>query len=189
VMKDLDGCDDVALLGAHERVDEAFAVFYRRHLDDVLRFCARRGLDAAAAADVTAETFAAALLGRRRYRRDAGPARAWLLGIASHKIGDYGRRMARDRRALRRLAIAPVELSARDRTDYAALVDEESASLASRALADLPADQRTAVYARVVEGESYEAIAGDLRISESLARQRVSRGLRALRARLGKEPS
>jgi RNA polymerase sigma-70 factor (ECF subfamily) len=138
---------------------------------------------------VTAETFAAALLARRRYRPQAGPARAWLLGIASHKIGDHGRRRARDRRALRRLAVAPVELSARDRTDYASLIAEESASLASSALADLPEDQRAAVYARVVEGETYQAIARDLRISESLARQRVSRGLRALRIRLGKEPS
>jgi RNA polymerase sigma-70 factor (ECF subfamily) len=184
---DLDACDDVALLGAHERVDEAFAVFYRRHFDDVLRLCVRRGLDSAAAADVTAETFAAALLARQRYRPEAGPARAWLLGIASHKIGDDGRRRARDCRALRRLAVEPVELSDRDRADYADLVAEEDA--ASSALARLPADQRAAVYARVVEGESYEAIARGHRISESLARQRVSRGLRALRMRLGKESS
>jgi RNA polymerase sigma-70 factor (ECF subfamily) len=155
----------------------------------VLRLCARRGLDAAAAADATAETFAAALLARRRYRADARPARAWLLGIASHKIGDHARRRARDQRALRRLALEPVALSDRDRADYAQLVAEEGASVASEALADLPAAQRAAVYSRVVDGESYQAIASSLRISESVARQRVSRGLRTLRMRLGKEPS
>jgi RNA polymerase sigma-70 factor (ECF subfamily) len=188
VMKDLSSCDDSDLLVARERTDEAFAIFYRRHLDDVLRYCARRGLDATTAADVTAETFAAALLWRNRYRPEAGPARAWLLGIASHKIADNGRRWARDRRAIRRLALEPVELTDRDRAEYAELIaEEERASPTTSALADLPADQRTAVYARVVEGESYDEIARHLRISKAVARQRVSRGLRALRLRLGKE--
>lgn len=189
VMRDLGGLEDGALLSARERPDEAFAVFYRRHLDDVLRLCARHGLDATTAADVTAETFAAALLGRNRYRQEAGSARAWLMGIASHKVADHGRRWARDRRAIRRIALEPVELTDRDRAEYAELLaeEEEHVSAASSALADLPADQRTAVYARVVEGERYDAIASHLHISEALARQRVSRGLRALRLRLGKE--
>jgi RNA polymerase sigma factor (sigma-70 family) len=189
VRLNLESCDDATLLAASEHVDEAFAAFYRRYLDDVLRLCVRRGLDSAAAADVTAETFASALLARRRYRAEVGSARAWLLGIAVHKIGDDQRRRARDHLALRRLALAPVELSEQDRADYAALVAQERSSTATDALAHLPEDQRTAVYARVVEGESYEAIARDLRISEGVARQRVSRGLRTLRVRLGKEPS
>jgi RNA polymerase sigma factor (sigma-70 family) len=186
-MSDPDLRDDAALLDAHEGAGEAFAVFYRRHLDVVLRLCARRGLNAGEAADVTAETFAAALLDRRRYRPQAGSARAWLLGIASHKLSDHTRRRARDRRALRRLAFEPIELSERDYADYAELLAEESASLATEALAGLPDGQRAAVHARVVDGESYEAIARELAVSEAVARQRVSRGLAALRMKLGKE--
>jgi RNA polymerase sigma factor (sigma-70 family) len=178
--------DDGALLGARERADDAFAVFYRRHVEVVLSFCARRGLTATEAADVTAETFAAALLARSRYRSESGPARAWLLGIASHKVADQRRRHARHQRALRRLAVEPVELSERDQADYGVLLARESAAPASAALSE---GQRVAIYARVVEGETYEAVARELRISESVARQRVSRGLAALRVKFGKEQS
>ena len=186
-MNETDPRDDAALLAARDGADEAFAVFYRRHLDVVLRLCARRGLNAGEAADVTAETFMAALRDRRRYRPDAGSARSWLLGIAAHKLADNSRRSARDRRALRRFAAEPIELSMRDHADYAELVAQESASVAEEALADLPDGQRAAVHARVVAGESYEAIARELAVSETVARQRVSRGLAALRMKLEKE--
>jgi RNA polymerase sigma factor (sigma-70 family) len=56
---------------------------------------------------------------------------------------------------------------------------------ALEAIADLPGEQRDAVIARHVDGESYAEIATRLACSESVVRQRVSRGLRALRARLG----
>jgi hypothetical protein len=48
---------------------------------------------------------------------------------------------------------------------------------------DLPDQQREAVRARVVEGRGYEEIAGELRCSLSVVRQRVSRGLAAIRTR------
>lgn len=44
------------------------------------------------AADLTAKTFAAALVARRRHRASRGPARAWLYGIAAHKLADWQRR-------------------------------------------------------------------------------------------------
>jgi len=186
-MDDTDPRDDTALLAARDGAGEAFAVFYRRHLDVVLRLCARRGLNAAEAADVTAETFLAALRDRRRYRPGVGSARSWLLGIASHKLADHARRRARDRRALRELEFEPIELSERDYADYAELLAQERASAAEEALAALPDGQRAAVRARVINGESYAAIARELSVSETVARQRVSRGLAVLRMKLGKE--
>jgi RNA polymerase sigma-70 factor (ECF subfamily) len=50
------------------------------------------------------------------------------------------------------------------------------------AFAGLPALQREAVIGRVVEERSYGEIAEELSCSELVIRQRVSRGLRALRA-------
>jgi hypothetical protein len=41
-MSDTDLRDAAALLDTGEGTGEAFAVFYRRHLDVVLRLCARR---------------------------------------------------------------------------------------------------------------------------------------------------
>lgn len=49
---------------------------------------------------------------------------------------------------------------------------------------ELPADQRRAVNARVVDGREYGDIAQELHISPVGARKRVSRGLASLRGRL-----
>src|SRR5919201_2874434 len=70
----------------------SFEQFYRGHVDAILAFFAHRTRDAELAADLTAETFAAALAGRRRYRRKAGAADSWLFGIAYHKLADAQRR-------------------------------------------------------------------------------------------------
>jgi RNA polymerase sigma factor (sigma-70 family) len=185
-MDKLDQCDDATLLDARERADDAFSIFYRRHVDAVLRLCARRGLRAADAADATAETFLAALEARTRYRPQGDSARAWLFCFAEHKIAERSRRSWRDRRLLDRLALEPIALTERDYADYAELLAAETESIASDALDALPDAQRAAVYARVVSGDEYDAIAQRLHITETLARKRVSRGLAALRARIGK---
>ncbi|HEY5242961.1 MAG TPA: sigma factor, partial [Polyangiaceae bacterium] len=46
----------------------AFAIFYRRHLPDVVRFLVRETGDREAAADLAAEVFAAVLIAARHYR-------------------------------------------------------------------------------------------------------------------------
>lgn len=187
-MNDLNNLNDELLLVNSDRPADAFAVFYRRHVQTVLRLCARRGLNAAEAADVTAETFAAALLARSHYRAEVGAARAWLLGITANKIADHARRLAREQRAQRRLGMPPYELTDDDHADYDALVGQlEDPALA--ALSELPAGQAAALYAYVVEEEGYVEIGHRLQITEAAARQRVSRGLARLRAQLSKEPS
>jgi RNA polymerase sigma-70 factor (ECF subfamily) len=52
------------------------------------------------------------------------------------------------------------------------------------ALAALPEDQRVAVRGRVLSGQDYAELARRLECSESVVRQRVSRGLRTLKTRL-----
>ncbi len=51
----------------------------------------------------------------------------------------------------------------------------------------LPADQRDAIRARVLEERDYSDIAADIRTSEHVIRKRVSRGLAALRSQLTEE--
>ncbi|HWD76280.1 MAG TPA: sigma-70 region 4 domain-containing protein, partial [Solirubrobacteraceae bacterium] len=48
----------------------------------------------------------------------------------------------------------------------------------------LPAAERDAVRARIVEGRDYRDLAVQLRCSESVVRQRVSRGLARIRSRI-----
>jgi DNA-directed RNA polymerase specialized sigma24 family protein len=60
------------------------------------------------------------------------------------------------------------------------------ARLDSLSLLDaLPADQRAAVRGRVIDGRDYAELARELDCTELVARQRVSRGLRTLRALAG----
>jgi RNA polymerase sigma factor (sigma-70 family) len=54
----------------------------------------------------------------------------------------------------------------------------------TEALEWLPANERDAVRARVIEDRDYHDIAGELECSESVVRQRVSRGLARARIRL-----
>src|SRR3954447_15034854 len=92
----------------------AFEEFYGRHVDTLLGFFARRTRNADLAADLTAETFAAALSARRRYRPDAGAAVAWLFGIAMKKLADAQRRGYAERKARRRLGLERIELTDAD---------------------------------------------------------------------------
>jgi RNA polymerase sigma factor (sigma-70 family) len=73
--------------------------------------------------------------------------------------------------------MAPVVLDddALERVELRASVDVR------RLLATLPASQREAVVRRVLADESYAVIADEIGCSEQVVRQRVSRGLAALR--------
>jgi RNA polymerase sigma factor (sigma-70 family) len=63
---------DEELLGHDDA--SSFELFYNRYFERVLAFFSRRTRDPELAADLTAETFAAALSARRRYRRQRGAA-------------------------------------------------------------------------------------------------------------------
>ncbi len=163
---------------------EAFVAFYRRHLAMVLGFFLRRTGDPELTADLTAEVFAAALLAAERYRPGERPALAWLYGIAAHKLADSRRRGRVEDAARRRLALEPLTI---DDADLARVEELAAggAGAADTALRELPETLRGAVVARVFEERPYPEIAARMRCSELVVRQRVSRGLRALRQRVG----
>ena len=171
---------DEALLMAGD--GRSFETFYLRHVDAALSYFARRVRDPEVAADLTAETFAAALEGQRRFRPDRGSALAWFYGIAGHQYAQWRRRGAVAERARRRLAMERIALTPTDADRIAALADELTVVAL---IEELPADQRSAVRARVLEDRGYSAIADDAGTSEASVRKRVSRGLAALRERIG----
>ena len=161
---------------------EAFAALYREHAEGLLAFFARRTLDAEAAADLTAETFAQALASRRRFRDRGEGAGPWLYGIAQHQLAHYYRRGRASAKARRRVGM-PVRtpLSNDDLQRIEELIDlTEVAGEVRRAMAELPAGLREAVSLRIVESQPYTAIAAELGCTEQAARLRVSRGLRRL---------
>src|SRR5688572_18192869 len=101
---------DEALLLAASREPEAFALFYRRHVRALAAYFWRRTHDAELTADLTAETFAAALDGCRRFDPARGSAIGWLYGIAHRQLGQLARRGAVETRNRRRLGVARLEL-------------------------------------------------------------------------------
>ena len=173
---------DEDLLAASVFDEDAFAAFYRRHCAAVAAYFLRRTGDAEVAADLTAETFAAALQGRRRYDPAKAPAFAWLWGIARHKLARAYEKGAVEDTARRRLSMAPITLDdeAIERVEAAAGADDRVIAL----LESLPADQATAVRARVVDGDSYDDIARRVDTSPAVIRKRVSRGLANLRTHI-----
>ncbi|HWH09997.1 MAG TPA: RNA polymerase sigma factor [Solirubrobacteraceae bacterium] len=178
-----DDTTDVALVAATARGnDAAFALMYRRYLPLVVRWCLRETGNAEVAADLAAEVFAASLSASRRYRSDEAPVSAWLLGIARNKLRESRRRGRVEDSARRRLGVEPVAISDLDlgRVEELASLDEGLAALVD----GLPEDQRAALLGRVVEERSYEEIAVELRCSESVVRQRVSRALKRLKSQL-----
>lgn len=177
-----DRLTDGALLAAIADGDGAsFDVFYMRHLPAVLAYLLHQTGDREASADLAAEVFAAVMLASPRYRDDGGPALAWVLGIARNKLRMSRRRRRVEDRARRRLGFEAVALDDADLERVERLADEGPAA----ALVDsLPKHERDAVRRRVLQEQTYEQMAGELRCSEMVARKRVSRGLARLRNRL-----
>src|SRR5689334_10642772 len=135
----MDVRSDDDLLAASRTEPEAFAAFYRRHVTPLLAYFVRRTRDAELAADLTAETFAAALDGAHRFRPDKGPAAAWLYGIARRQLSHTQRRGVGEDRPRRRLGLAPVTLTdeAIERVEALAAADATAAIL-HEGLAALP---------------------------------------------------
>jgi RNA polymerase sigma factor (sigma-70 family) len=158
---------------------------YVGHARRIAGYLMRATRDAEAAADLTAETFAAALLARERYRSDMGTPTTWLYAIAANKLKDWRRRGYTEDRARRRLQIERPALSEADVAEFGRLADEVTADAL---LEELPAEQRTALRARVLDDRAYGEIAMAEGVSEAVIRQRVSRGLASLRQRIGGKP-
>jgi RNA polymerase sigma factor (sigma-70 family) len=185
-----DDADDDALVLGSRAEPEAFARFYRRHAGPLLAYFLRRTRDPELAADLTAETFAAALDGAHRFRPERGPAVAWLYGIARRQLGTALRRGAVEDRARRRLGMRPLALDdeALERVEAVAAADASARGL-QVAFDALPPDQRAAIEAHVLDERDYAEIAGAARTSPSVIRKRVSRGLAGLREHLeGERP-
>ncbi len=172
---------DEALLGRAHDDEDAFAAFYRRYERPVVGFFVRAVGRGDLAADLTAEVFAEALSSAPRFDPGLGRADAWLFGIARHVLARSRDRGRVEDLARRRMGMPPLGL------------DDEMIERIERAggdrpvlelLAGLPAPQRDALTARVIEEHEYGAIAEQMQCSESVVRKRVSRGLAALRSKL-----
>lgn len=160
---------------------QAFGSFYRQYEGAVTAYMRRRIGSPELAADLAMEVFAAALTAVHAQRHAPDDAVDWLFGIAHHKLIDAHRTGRADDRARRRLGLQPVTLEDEELQRIDALTDEANVL---GLLDALPAQQRDAVRARVLDERDYDDIAREAHASPTVIRQRVSRGLRNLKSQL-----
>jgi RNA polymerase sigma-70 factor (ECF subfamily) len=175
------GRSDLELLRAARYGDgQAFGEFYRRHGALVLAFLGRRVGNPEVAADLLAETFAAALAAALDSEREPpGEPIAWLITIARNKLTDSLRRGQVEQTARARLGLEPLSLEDADLERVEELID--GTDVAVRLAELLPSDQLEALQARILHERDYSDIARELRCSQAVVRKRVSRALQTLR--------
>src|SRR3954471_16067443 len=177
---------DAELLLAARTDPQAFREFYERYAVWMRAWFQRQTGSETAALDLTAETFAQAWRGLRRFRDMAeGSGAPWLFGIARNLLRQYHKHNRIETAARARLGL-PVDWQGTEEYDA---VDERLHATGLRpaltiAVRALPDDQRAALELRVVQQLPYDEVAGRLDCSINAARLRVSRALRALTVEL-----
>ncbi len=173
---------DAELVAAAVRDPEAFGVFYDRHVVAVLRYLHRRTDSVETAADLCAETFAAAFGQRSRFRDTGTSARPWLFAIARNQLGHYLRRRKVSDRYRRRLGIEPFALAPHELERVEELVDAEPFRAGIRAALGAAAPRRWPTRSCSASARTSPTPTSRRRLgcSEGAARVRVSRGLNRL---------
>lgn len=147
--------------------------------------------DREVAADVTQDTFIAALRGISSFRPGSS-FRAWLLRIASNQACDYWRRTRRhSAESLDSLTdeeephasslLNTLVASDTEANPEASLLTAELQGLIEQGLQTLPLEQRVAVVLCDIQGLSYEEIALTTQATLGTVRSRISRGRIRLR--------
>lgn len=175
------GRSDLELLRATRGGDgQAFAEFYRRHRALVLAFLGHRVSNLEVAADLLAETFAAALTAVLEGERELPDEPvAWLITITRNKLTDSLRRGRVEQAARTRLGLEPLILEDADLQRVDEMIGHTDVAVRLAEL--LPPDQLEALRARIVHERDYSEIARELRCSQAVVRKRVSRALQTLR--------
>lgn len=168
------------LARAREGDGEAFRALYRDLHPEVSRFVARRVRARADAEDLTARVFVAFVERLRDYDRGRGSVRGWLLAIARNAIIDHFRRV--------RPTATPGELLDALPCDAAGpldgLLERERLDQLAAIVRGLDPEARELLALRFADGLRHREVAAILGLQEAAVKQRVSRILRDLRARL-----
>ncbi|WP_406311641.1 sigma-70 family RNA polymerase sigma factor [Streptosporangium sp. NBC_01639] len=159
---------------------EAFEAFYRRHVDGVMRFVVRRVSDPHLAADLTADTFLAALDSAHTYRPGRGSEIGWLYGVARNVVSAHHRQTVRETRATGRVAGRRM-MDDNDLLRMEERIDaERRMRRALEAMAALPEGERAVLELVVVDQLTVTEAAAALGIGKVTARVRLHRARRTL---------
>jgi RNA polymerase sigma-70 factor (ECF subfamily) len=162
---------------------EEFEQVYRRNVDVLMAYFARRCRDPQTVADLTSETFVRAVDGFAGFDPRRGSDRAWLFGIAARVFARHCEQSADGRDAVARLG-GHRQLDEDEIEELAGRIDAEREGAALiRRCALLPAVERAAIELVDLEGLTPKEAALVLGVSRAAFRKRLSRA----RSRLRKE--
>jgi RNA polymerase sigma-70 factor (ECF subfamily) len=181
---DRDDRTDEELLLAVARGPGALDELYRRHVDRVLAFGARRFTSPEDVADFTADVFVQVLTSAARYDPARGSALAWLFGIAVNVARSTRRREARISRTAERWSGREL-LDDDDTVRIEARIDAHAdARRAWGRLVGLPERDRELLALVLVDGLAPNEAAAALGLRPGTARAILSRRRRELRTML-----
>lgn len=163
---------------------DAFERFYRRHVEAVQRFVARRVHDPYVAADLTADVFVAVIESAGSYRRSRGEPVAWLFGIARNVVAGERRRNAKELQLTARIRGREL-VDEGDLTGLNERIDSEAAARALyREMSQLPVGERAVLELVALDGLSVGEAGHALGIGAVAARVRLHRARRRMQSRL-----
>jgi RNA polymerase sigma-70 factor (ECF subfamily) len=160
-----------------------FEQIYRRNVDTVMAYFARRCAEPQTVADLTSDTFVRAAGAFSSFDRSRGSARVWLFGIAGHVFARHCERAATGREAVSRLA-GRRALQTDEIEELAARIDAERVGRElMKRCSQLPELERDAIELVDLMELTPKEAAATLGVSRVVLRKRLSRA----RARLRKE--
>ncbi|MFC4589485.1 RNA polymerase sigma factor [Sphaerisporangium corydalis] len=177
------GVDEAAEVRLSLAEPERFAVVFEAYFAEIHRYVAAR-LGAGAAEDVVADVFLSAFRNRSRYDAEQGGVRAWLYGIATHRVSRQRRVEVRALRAMGRQAPQPPAESPENQVLSAVTAQRLRPELA-RAIASLSERDRDVLLLVALAGLTHQEIAAALDIPYGTVGSRLNRARKKVRAVLG----
>jgi RNA polymerase sigma-70 factor (ECF subfamily) len=174
-----DDRDEWVMVQAARGRPQLLEILVRRHASALLTFIHRMVGDRHRSEELFQDVFLSVWINRARYEFPR-PFKPWLYTIALNKC----RASFRRRSPPQPLGDGDPEPPAPDASPLETAVAGETAALVSRAVTELPPQQRAVVVLRIWHDLSYAEIAEVVGCTEATARSHMYHGLAALRQRL-----
>ena len=175
----MDESDEALLKRVAAGDENAFATLVGRHLDALFNYARRLSRSSSYAEDLVQETWLAIWQKASTYRPGKVKPTTWMHTILHNKFVDH----ARSTKKKVELAHVDSEPEAATTSPHEALSQREFQTL-SRALGELPVNQRAALYLKHAQGFANADVARIMRMSVRAVESLQARGRRNLRSRL-----
>ncbi len=159
----------------------AFAALFRRHHDEIYRYCARRLPNQATAEDVTSQVFLKMVKKFNSFMGNEKAFRCWLYRIACNEINSYFRQAGRQTRVFEKIQQdCPTEMP--DTTDDCDQADENEQQMTflKNAIDTLKPTHQDIISLRFYEGLNSEQIGNILEMKPATVRSQLARALKKL---------